>query len=152
MTLDTNTRISQGCDVLLHFCIKLSDGSVAEDTKALGKPAKMRLGDGSLTPEFEACLLGLTSGDKASFTLAPEDAFGMPEPNNIKHMDRHLFVGELAAEEGRIIAFSGPNGQEIPGIITQVEGDSVTVDFNHPLAGHTIMFDVEILQVNQGES
>lgn len=145
---DHENKITEHSEILMHFIIKLADGSVAENTKNFGKPAKMVIGDGSLTPNFEACLLGLKQGDKASFTLEPEDAFGLPNPNNIQHMDRRLFVGDLVAEEGQIIAFSRPNGEEIPGLITEVVGESVTVDFNHPLAGHTVIFDVEILSVN----
>ncbi|OOE92205.1 peptidylprolyl isomerase [Salinivibrio sp. MA351] len=139
--------ISAASEVIMHFTIKLEDGSVADTTHNAGKPAKLVMGDGSLTENFENCLLGLKEGASSSFTLAPEDAFGQPNPDNIHHMDRRHFGGETPAEEGAIIAFSGPQGQEIPGIITAVSGDSVTVDFNHPLAGKTVIFDVEIISV-----
>jgi FKBP-type peptidyl-prolyl cis-trans isomerase SlpA len=55
-------------------------------------------------------------------------------------------------EEGMILAFSQPDGTEIPGIIRSAAGDSVTVDFNHPLAGQTVIFDVEIIDVKPGAS
>ena len=58
--------------VLFHFSIKLEDGSVADSTALHGKPARLRMGDGSLTPSFEQCLLGLREGESKSFTLAPE--------------------------------------------------------------------------------
>lgn len=142
------TKISANSEVIMHFTIKLEDGSVADSTKTSGKPAKLVMGDGSLTENFEKCLLGLTQGEAASFTLEPEDAFGQPNPDNVQHMDRSLFAGDAPAEEGTIIAFAGPGGQEIPGVITEVAGESVTVDFNHPLAGHRVIFDVEIVGVN----
>ena len=63
--------------VLFHFSIKLEDGSVADSTALHGKPARLRMGDGSLTNTFEQCLLGLRQGDSKSFTLAPEQAFGL---------------------------------------------------------------------------
>lgn len=141
-------KIQAKSEIVMHFLIKLTDGSVAEDSHAYGKPAKFVMGDGSLTPNFEACLLGLSEGEKKSFTLAPEDAFGVSNPDQIQHMERRLFVGETQAEIGNIIAFQGQNGQEIPGVIIDVTGESVTVDFNHPLAGQTVMFDVEIIQIN----
>lgn len=62
-------------------------------------------------------------------------------------MDKAKFVGDAQVEVGTIMAFSGPDGMEIPGIITAIEGESVTVDFNHPLAGQDVIFDVEILSV-----
>lgn len=139
--------ISASSEVLMHFTIKLEDGSVADSTHNAGKPAKLVMGDGSLTENFERCLLGLHEGEQSSFTLAPEDAFGQPNPDNIHYMDRRQFGVDTPAEVGAIIAFSGPQGQEIPGIVTEVSGESVTVDFNHPLAGKTVIFDVEIISV-----
>lgn len=139
--------INTGSEVLFHFSIKLSDGSVADSTKVSGKPAKLVMGDGSLTPGFEACLLGLEAGQEASFTLPPEQAFGMPNPDNIYYVERDKFSADVAPEEGAIIAFTQPDGSELPGVIRSVAGQSVTVDFNHPLAGQTLTFDVEILEV-----
>ncbi len=139
--------IAQSSEVVMHFDLKLEDGSAADSTRVHNKPAKLTMGDGSLTENFEKCLLGLQQGDKKSFTLPPEDAFGMPNPDNIHHMDRTRFGTDAPAEVGMIIGFTQPGGAEIPGIVREVAGDSVTVDFNHPLAGQTVIFDVEILSV-----
>ena len=140
--------IKQGSEVILHFDLKLSDGSAADSTRVNNKPAKLVVGDGSLTLSFEDCLLGLQTGDKKSFTLEANDAFGMPNPDNLHHLERSKFNAETPAEEGMIIAFTQPDGTELPGIVREVTGDSVTVDFNHPLAGQVITFDVEIISVN----
>ncbi|WP_319783347.1 FKBP-type peptidyl-prolyl cis-trans isomerase [Oceanisphaera sp. IT1-181] len=142
-----NNQIGNQSEVLFHFTLTLADGSVADSTKLQGKPAKLKMGDGSLTANFEACLLGLTAGDQHSFELGPDDAFGPVNPNNIHYMERRQFAAELDLSEGAIVAFTQPNGAEIPGIIRDVAGDSVTVDFNHPLAGQRVTFDVEILTV-----
>jgi FKBP-type peptidyl-prolyl cis-trans isomerase SlpA len=139
--------IKDNSEVLMHFAIKLEDGSVAESTYTVGKPAMFRIGDGSLTENFEKCLLGLTVGDKNQFQLAPEDAFGKVNPDNIHHLDLTKFGADAPAEIGNIIAFAGPNGNDIPGIITDVVGDSVTVDFNHPLAGQAVTFEVEVVSI-----
>ncbi|GAA5217014.1 FKBP-type peptidyl-prolyl cis-trans isomerase [Corallincola platygyrae] len=143
------SQISSSSEVLMHFTLKLADGSVAETTKVAQKPAKLVMGDGSLTPAFERCLLGLEQGDNKSFELPPEDAFGVPDPDLIHHVERSRFPADVACEEGAIIAFAQPNGSELPGVIRAVEGESVTVDFNHPLAGQTVTFDVEIIEVNK---
>ncbi len=139
--------IQQDSAVTLHFTIKMADGSVADSTHNQGKPAKLIIGDGSLSDNFESCLIGLTAGDSKSVQLKAADAFGMPNPDNIHHMDRAKFVGDAEVEVGTVMAFSGPDGVEIPGIITEIAGDSVTVDFNHPLAGQDVTFEVEILSV-----
>lgn len=142
-----NEVIGDNSEVILHFDLKLEDGSAADSTRVNNKPAKMVMGDGSLTPNFEACLRGLTIGEKASFTLVANDAFGMPNPDNIYHVDRTKFAADMDLQEGMIMGFAQPDGSELPGIIRNVEGLSVTVDFNHPLAGQTVIFDVEIINV-----
>lgn len=142
-----STTITQDSTVTLHFTIKLKDGSVADSTHNFGKAAQLVIGDGSLSDNFEQCLLGMQAGENRSIELAAADAFGAPNPDNIHHMDRARFVGDAEVEVGTIMAFSGPDGMEIPGIITDIAGDSVTVDFNHPLAGQDVIFDVEILSV-----
>jgi len=139
--------IASNSQVILHFDLKLEDGSAADSTRMNDKPAKMVMGDGSLTPNFENCLLGLKVGDKKAFTLSPEDAFGHPNPDNIYYLDRSKFGADTPVEEGAIISFTQPDGTELPGIIRSAAGDSVTVDFNHPLAGQTVIFDVEIIDV-----
>ncbi len=141
------TAITNDSIVTLHFTIKMKDGSVADSTHNMGKPAKFVMGDGSLSENFEQCLVGLQSGENKAIELKAQDAFGMPNPDHIHHMDRTKFVGEAEVEVGTIMAFSGPDGMEIPGIITEIAGDSVTVDFNHPLAGQDVTFEVEILSV-----
>ena len=143
----TDLKIGENSEVVFHFSIKLEDGSAADSTKVHNKPAKLVMGDGSLTANFEKCLLGLSAGDEKSFKLAPEDAFGMPNPDNIYYVDRSKFGSDTPAEVGAIIAFTQPDGNDLPGLIREVAGDSVTVDFNHPLAGQHVEFEVEILEV-----
>ncbi|MFQ6370248.1 FKBP-type peptidyl-prolyl cis-trans isomerase [Shewanella sp. YIC-542] len=132
--------------LLCHMLIQLQDGSTAENTRASNKPVRLNLGDNSLSPAFEAQLADLKSGDKHSFTLAPQDAFGEVNPDNVYHMDRARFPADMTLEPGVIVGFSGANGTEIPGIVREVAGDSVTVDMNHPLAGQTLTFQLEVLQ------
>ncbi|MGB5446233.1 MAG: FKBP-type peptidyl-prolyl cis-trans isomerase [Psychromonas sp.] len=147
MTESNNRCIAENSEVLMHFSIRLADGSAVDSTKVDNKPAKFVMGDGSLTPAFEACLLGLQQGQTETFTLAPESAFGLPNPDNIHHLELSKFSNDVPAEVGTIISFTQPNGEEIPGIIREVVADSVTVDFNHPLAGQTVTFEVDVLEV-----
>jgi FKBP-type peptidyl-prolyl cis-trans isomerase SlpA len=100
-----------------------------------------------LSPAFEAQLSGLEAGSQKTFTLAPEDAYGMPNPDNIYYVDRSKFSLDAPAQVGMIIGFTMPDGAELPGLVREVVGDSVTIDFNHPLAGQTLTFNVEIVQV-----
>ena len=144
---EVNQYIVKQSEVLIHFSIRLADGSAVDSTKISNKPAKFVMGDGSLTSGFEDCLLGLQEGQSETFTLGPESAFGLPNPDNIHHLELSKFSNEVPAEIGTIISFTQPNGEELPGIIRAIVADSVTVDFNHPLAGQTVTFEVDVLTV-----
>lgn len=133
--------------LLCHMNIVLEDGSTADSTKASGKPARLNVGDGTLSPAFEAQLAKLNEGDKHSFTLDAVDAFGESNPDAIHYMDRSRFPADMVLEAGVIVSFAGPGGSEIPGIVRDVAGDSITVDLNHPLAGHKITFELDVVKV-----
>ncbi|WP_133182174.1 FKBP-type peptidyl-prolyl cis-trans isomerase [Shewanella decolorationis] len=133
--------------LLCHMNIVLEDGSTADSTKASGKPARLNIGDGTLSPAFEAQLASLNEGDKHSFTLEAVDAFGESNPDAIHYMDRTRFPADMELEVGVIVSFAGPGGSEIPGIVREVAGDSITVDLNHPLAGHKVTFELDVVKV-----
>ncbi|WOH39174.1 FKBP-type peptidyl-prolyl cis-trans isomerase [Thalassotalea fonticola] len=138
--------IVEDSSILMHITMKLSDGSAADSTKVNNKPAKVNMGDQSLSPAFEQQLLGLNQGDSKEFTLEAKDAFGDVNPENIHYLDRQKFNSDTPAEVGSIVTFTQPGG-EIPGIIREVNDLSVTVDFNHPLAGQAITFAVDVVDI-----
>ncbi|WP_241645722.1 FKBP-type peptidyl-prolyl cis-trans isomerase [Rosenbergiella metrosideri] len=140
--------VSADSRVVVELVLTLSDGSVAESTKANKKPALLTLGDQSLSPKLEAELLGLTVGSQHKFSLAAEDAFGESNPDLVQYFSRQSFMEAGEPEVGAIMLFSAIDGSEMPGIVREISGDSVTVDFNHPLAGQDITFDIEIIDIN----
>jgi len=97
---------------------------------------------------LEQELLGLKAGDKHAFTLEPEAAFGAVSPDLIQYFSRRDFINAGEPEIGAIMLFTGMGGSEMPGVIREISGDSITVDFNHPLAGHQVHFDIDVLEVN----
>ena len=140
--------VTQNSSIVAHITMKLADGSAADSTKVTNKPAKINLGDNSISPAFEMEIIGLAIGDKKEFTLAAKDAFGETNPDNIHYVDKNRFNQEAPAEIGNIITFTQPGGVELPGMIKEVSGASVTVDFNHPLAGQTVTFIIEIVEIS----
>lgn len=134
--------------MLVHFSLKLDDGSTAESTRNNGKPALFRLGDTSLSEGLEQQLLGLQAGDKKAFALEPDAAFGTVSPDLVQYFSRREFMDAGEPEVGAIMLFTAMDGSEMPGVIREISGDSITVDFNHPLAGQTVHFDIEVLEVD----
>jgi FKBP-type peptidyl-prolyl cis-trans isomerase SlpA len=142
----TDLEIAAATRVTLHFALKLEDGEVV-DSNFGRAPASFAFGDGSLLPGFERRLLGLVKGARASFTVPPEDAFGQPNPVNVQSFKRSIFAADMALSEGLVVSFADAQRAELPGVISGFSGDEVLVDFNHPLAGRSIVFEVEIIDV-----
>lgn len=138
--------IGPGCTVTMHFSLRFHDGFVA-DASEPGEPLTFVMGDGSLVQGLELALYGLKTGDTQTVELDPLHSFGFSDPENVHSMPRIEFAPDLPLEVGTVIAFSTPSGEEIPGMIKEVKGDEVIVDFNHPLAGHDVIFEVEIVDI-----
>lgn len=144
--MSNDNRIGAGKRVTLHFSVLLMDGAVVDTTKERA-PATFTVGDGNLLPGFEQSLLGLKAGDKRSIVLEAANAFGPHNPDNIQIMRRGLFSRDMQLEPGVVVSFADKSKAELPGVIVAVDDNDVTVDFNHPLAGKDLTFQVEIINV-----
>lgn len=138
-------RVGEGMQVTLHFSILLADGAEIDSTRH-GKPATFAVGDGNLLPGFESALFGLKAGDDEQLHIAPEQGFGVREPRNVQVLARDRFPAQPPLEVGLIVSFAAPDG-ELPGVVLRLWEDTVEVDFNHPLAGRQLRFDVSIIRV-----
>jgi FKBP-type peptidyl-prolyl cis-trans isomerase SlpA len=142
--------VGEGTRVFLNFSLRLEDGSEV-DSNFSGAAVDFVIGDGSLLPGFERLLFGMSGGEQHTFTVTPEHAFGMPNENNVQLMGRSDFAADAELETGLLFSFADANGGELPGMIASFDDESVTVDFNHPLAGRTIIFDVLVHRVEAAE-
>ena len=141
-------KIQMGSRISLHFALLMPSGEEIDTTRR-GKPASLTLGDGNLLPGFEEALLGLSAGDDAQLVIPAEQAFGERVEANVRLLAKTLFAefnSEEPLEPGLVVSFQAPDG-ELPGVVKAVYDDTVQVDFNHPLSGSDITFDVSILSV-----
>ncbi|MDO3723277.1 FKBP-type peptidyl-prolyl cis-trans isomerase [Marinobacter sp. chi1] len=138
--------VDKGTRVKLHFALRMDDGEVIDSTFDK-EPATLEIGDENLPENFEALLMGMQAGDRDTFQVPPEKGFGQRNPNNQQTFKRHEFSADMVLEPGVVISFADASQSELPGVVMRVEGDEVEVDFNHPLAGRTLTFEVEILDV-----
>jgi FKBP-type peptidyl-prolyl cis-trans isomerase SlpA len=143
----TELRIGPDKEVTLHFALKLANGDVVDSTFDK-QPATFKVGDGNLLPGFEVALYGFKAGDKRNLQIEPENAFGQPNPQNVQVMPRSQFT-DMELSEGLLVIFNDAANAELPGVVKAFDDAQVTVDFNHPLAGKTLSFDVEIIEVRQ---
>ena len=140
-------KINQYSHVVMHYRISLEDGTELESSFA-DEPLEFKMGEETLTVGMELALFDLKTNDKQTITLTPEQTYGHRDPENIHDINLADFPEDIKPEKGQVIAFDTPAGDDINGIILNVKKDKVSVDFNHPLAGNNLVFEVEILKVN----
>ena len=143
--------VQPGSFLTLHYRLSGPDGADVVSTFA-DKPATLSLGSGQLAPAIESLLVGLAEGAHERFELAPGAAFGDRNPELLQRVKRALLreLGDPDAEYqvGDVVQFPTPDGQgAYAGVVREVGEDSLLFDFNHPLAGQPVRFEVQLLGV-----
>ena len=139
-------RVGPDTEVWLNFAIHLESGETIDSNMDLPS-VSFKIGDGKLLPGFEKCLMGMQAGQHERFTLGPQDAFGHHMEDNLQRFSKAEFQLPEPFELGLVIEFADPSQGNIPGVVTSIEEDTVEIDFNHPLAGRTLVFEVRVEDV-----
>ncbi|WP_341938960.1 FKBP-type peptidyl-prolyl cis-trans isomerase [Marinimicrobium sp. C2-29] len=142
--------VGPGTTVTLHFALRLEDGEEI-DSNFEQSPATFTVGDGNLLPGFEKAMYGLKAGARETLVVGPEEGFGQHNPSNIQEIPRDQFDAGLELEEGLMLSFADAQKSELPGVVREFDDKRVVIDFNHPLAGRDIIFDVAILNVEPAQ-
>jgi len=132
--------------VTLHY--RLATGDDTELVSTFGAtPATLQLGSGELAPMLERCVEGLPTGEHHVFMLEPEQAFGPHNPGLVQRIARGELPEGVAVELHNLVEFAAPGGGRFSGMVRELDGDSALIDFNHPLAGKAIRFEVEVVGI-----
>ena len=145
--------IRMGSFVTLHYKVTgIHDGqervllNTFED-----RPATVEVGSGQFAPGLERCLIALREGERRSYDLASGDAFGPRNPELIQSVARSLLTEHARPDDplepGDLLEFPTPDGGRFAGVFKEWQGDSALFDFNHPLAGQAVRFEVQIIGV-----
>ena len=132
--------------VTLHYRIALDDGTEVISTFG-GNPATLSLGNGELSAGLERCVASAEAGVRRAFELDPAEAFGEYRTELLQTYPRQAFPDSVSVEEGAVIEFSAPDGTSRAALVRGIQGDEVRMDFNHPLAGKRVRFEVQVLAV-----
>lgn len=138
--------IKQGDEVLLHYNMMLENGKVIETTRR-GDPFCLHVGSNIMPQGFEKTLIGMKKGDKKKFHLPPEKLFGERKENLTTELPKSSFVDDHELSKGKIVEVFAKDGEVYMASILEVKKNTVIVDNNHPLAGISLLFDVEIIDV-----
>jgi FKBP-type peptidyl-prolyl cis-trans isomerase 2 len=137
--------ISNGARVSIHYRLFV-DGKMVDSSEDRG-PLNYTQGQGQIVAGLERHLAQLNAGDKTTVEIPPEDAYGLMNEDAIQKLPKQAFEDSDGLEEGRMIQGRTLEGQAFSATIRKVEGDEVTLDMNHPLAGKNLVFEVEIIEV-----
>lgn len=132
--------------VTLHYRLSCGDAELVNTFN--GAPETFQFGRGEIDPRLEYALKGLTEGTHTTLHLTPAMAFGEHDPDRVQSYPR-ADLNDLAIDEGHMIQFQLPNGQTLHGAVLALDATTATLDFNHPLAGRPVEFEVHILRIEK---
>lgn len=136
--------IKNGSKVSINYTLKV-DGNVV-DTSAGREPLTYVHGSGQIIPGLETEITGMEKGDKKSVEVTPEKGYGQRDPRAVQNVPKTAFNEPDKLQVGGVITGEA-NGQPFQAMVTGISDDEVTLDMNHPLAGKTLNFDIEIVEV-----
>lgn len=136
----------KGNRVKVHYTGKLNDGQIF-DSSIDSEPLEFELGKGELIVGFEEAVVGMVPGDKKMATIQPDNAYGPYRQDLLVKVDKDELPNNIEAKPGIHLQMIRSDGTRLPVLISDVSGNEVTLDANHPLAGKELIFDIELLEI-----
>ena len=143
-------KVKSGQTVELHYVGTLEDGTEFDSSRTRNETISVEVGSGQLITGFDAALTGMKLGEVKNITLPPEEAYGDVNPEAYDTVPLNAFPDSFEPVVGNMVQGVSPDGRPVVAKINSVNDDSVTLDFNHPLAGKTLNFEIELLNIQEG--
>ena len=144
-TREEGNLVAEGSMVKVNYTLTV-DGNVVDRSEE-GEPLEFKVGGSQVIPGFEEALVGMKVGEKKSFELSPDKGYGHQDPRAIQTVTKDKLPSDITPEVGMILHAQMPNGQPMTMRIIEVNEDTIVVNLNHPLAGKTLNFDVEVVEI-----
>jgi len=132
--------------VKVHYTGRLADGTIF-DTSVQREPLEFTLGGGEVIPGFEQAVLGMTAGESKSITIPAAHAYGPHQPERVMEIERHHLPRDLHPEVGQHLHLQRQDGTTIDVVVKALTEEHITLDANHPLAGHDLRFDLQLVEI-----
>ena len=139
-------RASKGDTVRIHYQSSLEDGTVF-DTSYEREPLEFTLGNNLLIPQFEKQVMGMQPGESRTIRIPMSQAYGPRDPTKMVEVDRSYFAEGSDFQPGTWLQGTPPGGQPVEFMVVAIDDSTVTLDKNHPLAGHDLTFLVVLLNI-----
>ncbi|RLI92415.1 MAG: peptidylprolyl isomerase [Candidatus Altiarchaeales archaeon] len=140
--------IKIGDKVKVEYVGTLDDGTVFDSTERHGEPLEFEVGAGQVLKGFEDAIIGMEKGEEKEIRLEPKDAYGEHKDELVQVIAKEQIPSIECPEIGMMLIVDLPSGLQLPAMITDVAEDTITIDFNHPLAGKALNFRIKILDVS----
>ncbi|MBU0681399.1 MAG: peptidylprolyl isomerase [Proteobacteria bacterium] len=138
--------IEAGNLVSVHYTGTFEDGEVFDSSQGRD-PLSFQVGAGQMIQGFDQAVLGMKQGENKKITLAPEEAYGPRDEELLIDIPAEQFPEEMKLEKGMMLQLTNQAGQPVPATVAEISEESVKMDVNHPMAGKTLVFDIEIVEV-----
>lgn len=142
-------KVGERTVVTMDYELRYPDGELIESSIEANQPLVFVFGRGQVLPAIEKSILDKEPGEQLNVTLTPEEAYGKWEEEGLCNIPRNQFPADLEIEEGMMFMMESEEGNPQPFTVVKVEGDDVAVDFNHPLAGQELVFQLYIRDVRE---
>ncbi len=140
-------KVENGSQVSIHYRGTFEDGTEFDSSKSHGGPMTCRVGEGKLIAGFETALNGMTEGETKSVTIPPEEAYGDQNPDAVQTVPRTVFPDDFELKEGATVYGTNSLGQEMMAKINSFDDENAVLDFNHPMAGKTLNFEISVVEI-----
>lgn len=140
--------VAAGDTVSVDYKGMLQDGTVFDSSEQRG-PLEFVAGVGKMITGFDDAVLGMAEGEEKTVTLPPEKAYGMPDERRVVEWPKNNFTEPDKLVVGQPVPATTSDGAPVEGIIKEIKGNTIVVDFNHPLAGKTLTFWIKIVKIQE---
>ena len=149
--LNGGPAAQSGDEVRVHYVLSV-DGEVYQSSRDMGQTFDFTLGTGAVIAGFDDAVVGMKVGDKKTVTIPPKEAYGERNPDYVRTVSREElpFYSDSDLVVGQQVYVASEAGYHV-GTVTNISGDNVTIDYNPPLAGKTLTFEIELVEIVSGE-
>ncbi len=142
-------KVENGSNVKVHYKGTLKDGSIFDESRARGKPLGFTIGSGRMLKKFNDTVAAMSIGEVKQITIEPEEAYGYHDSTALHAVPKERFGPDFEFKKDSVVRGDGPMGPFVARI-HEIEETNVVLDFNHPLAGEQLNFEIELLEVTAG--
>jgi len=140
------STVENGNTVTVHYTGTLNNGTKFDSSRERD-PLSFKVGDGQVIVGFGNAVLGMTEGETKTFTIPAAEAYGLKNEEAIQEVPKERFPDGYNPQVGETVTGQGENSQPFRATVIGAQTDTITLDFNHPLAGHDLTFEVELVSI-----